>query len=106
MRHPFLIALCLLTTPAAADAIDGDWCSAEGRHLTIHGPEITTPDRTTVQGNYRRHEFMYVVPPKDKDAGTTIYMQLLSEEEMNLYRLDSAGKPGEPALWKRCEVTS
>jgi hypothetical protein len=106
MRLKILPIFLLLTTPAAADAIDGDWCSSEGKHLTIHGPEITTPNRTTLKGNYHRHEFMYVSPAGDVDAGITIYLQLYSEEEMNFYRVGPDGKPGEPALWKRCEVIS
>jgi hypothetical protein len=35
-------------------AIDGDWCGEKGLHLTIKGPEITTPSGVTLKGNYYR----------------------------------------------------
>ena len=43
----------VLASPAVADAIDGDWCGGKGLHLTIKGPEITTPSGVTLKGNYR-----------------------------------------------------
>jgi len=95
----------VLAGPAVADAIDGDWCSGKGLHLTIRGPEITTPSGVTLKGNYHRHEFSYTAPPGDADAGTQIDLRLLSEEFMNLYRLKD-GTPGEPELWRRCKVVA
>ncbi len=47
-------ALCLSVGAARADAIDGDWCQADGRHMTIRGPEITTPGgnrRSSLRGS-------------------------------------------------------
>jgi len=29
--------------PVFADAIDGDWCRADGKRMTIRGPAIVTP---------------------------------------------------------------
>jgi hypothetical protein len=95
----------VLASPAVADAIDGDWCGEKGLHLTIKGPEITTPSGVTMKGNYHRHEFSYTAPPGDGDAGMQIYLKLLSEEWMNLYQMKD-GKPGEAELWRRCEVIS
>jgi hypothetical protein len=94
-----------LSAPAFADAIDGDWCGGAGHHLSIKGPEITLPSGATIHGIYRRHAFVYVVPAGDAEAGAQIYLQLLSEEQMNLYHVKE-GKPGEPETWKRCEITS
>jgi hypothetical protein len=71
----------------------------------IRGPEITTPSGVTLKGNYHRHEFSYIAPPGDADAGTQIDLRLLSEEFMNLYRLKD-GTPGEPELWRRCKVVA
>ena len=55
----------VLAGPAVADAIDGDWCGLKSLHLTIKGPEITTPSGVTLKGNYHRHEFAYTAPPGD-----------------------------------------
>ena len=94
-----------MSLPAHADAIDGDWCSSGSKHLTIKGPQITTPAGATLQGNYRRHQFAYVAPAGDPDAGVQIYLELQSEHEMNFYRTKD-NQLGEPELWRRCEVTS
>ena len=29
---------CLSAAPARADVIDGDWCNADGKQMTIRGP--------------------------------------------------------------------
>ena len=95
----------VLASPAAADAIDGGWCGGKGLHLTIKGPEITIPSGVTLKGNYHRHEFAYTVPPGDAEPGMQVYLRLLSEDFLNLFHLKD-GTPGEPELWRRCEVTS
>ncbi len=97
--------LFVLASPAVADAIDGDWCGGKGQHLTIKGPEITTPSGVTLKGNYDRHAFAYSAPPGEDDAGKEIFLKLLSEDFMNFYHVKD-GKPGEPELWRRCEVIS
>src|SRR3954449_5542598 len=47
MTHRKLILLAVLSlavpTTALADAIDGNWCSADGHQMTINGDDITTP---------------------------------------------------------------
>jgi len=52
MRHRCLAVLTasasfamLLTSVhiSLADAIDGDWCKADGKRMKIRGPEIVTP---------------------------------------------------------------
>lgn len=80
-----------------ADAIDGDWCHADGKRLTINGPDITTPAGMKLTGDYDRHHFSYVVPAGEPGSGATVSMQLLNELNMML-------KPpaGEEQNWRRC----
>jgi hypothetical protein len=99
------VFILLCSAPAFADAIDGDWCGGDGKHLTIKGPEIKIPSGAVIQGNYRRHQFSYVNPAGEADAGMQIFLQLLNEEQMNFYRVKD-GKPGEAELWQRCQITS
>ena len=67
------------TRPALADAIDGSWCSDDGRQMSIMGPSIVTPGGTRMQGAYTRHSFVYTVPPNEPGSGQEVSMRLLSE---------------------------
>ena len=93
-------ALAAATSPAAADAIDGNWCSPNGRTLSIRGSEIVTPGGTTIEGKYDRHYFSYVVPGSEPGAGRTINMTLLGE---NAVRIEVDAVSDAPAeIWNRC----
>ena len=95
------IVLAVSTPTARADAIDGDWCFAT-QNLNIQGPRIRTPGGNEMQGDYSRHTFNYVVPGNEAGAGSSIAMQLLSEEHMQLTR----GGTGAPEVWRRCKPIS
>ena len=97
-------ALAVLAPQAArADAIDGDWCNAEGKHLVIKGNEITLPDGATLQGNYTRHSFAYMTSESQPPAGTPMILRLVNEDTM----LAAAYRgPTPPEQWKRCEHVS
>jgi hypothetical protein len=90
-------ALIMQSGPALADTIDGDWCHADGRRLSIAGPDIVTPGGTHVKGDYDRHHFNYVVPASEPGTGETVAMILQGELQMHL-------KPpaGESQTWRRC----
>jgi hypothetical protein len=92
-------ALLFLVEPAFADAIDGNWCHSDGRHFSIRGPEIITPGGKTMEGNYSRHWFSYVVPVPEPGSGQTIFMTLLNENTVDL-RLGETSAPAE--IWLRC----
>lgn len=92
---------------AFADALDGEWCR-EAESLTIQGPNILTPGGTQTTGDYARHHFSYVIPAGEPQAGATVEISQLSEEEMDL-RIVSAEQdaaPGAWERWRRCKVTS
>ena len=84
---------------AFADAIDGDWCRAGGKRMSIRGPDIVTPGGQQTSGNYTRHSFSYVIPAGEEGAGTTMQIQLLNEH------LAHARQVGDPSLqeWQRCQ---
>lgn len=90
-----LVTLCAGT--ARADAIDGDWCHADGKRLTINGPDITTPAGAKLKGDYDRHHFSYVVPAGEPGGGATVSMRLLNELNMRL-----TSSAGEEQQWRRC----
>ena len=89
--------------PAQADQIDGDWCSVDGKHLSINGPEIEIPSGKQITGNYTRHGFTYTGPDGDPEMGQQIRMSQQSDQLMVLYRSTAPDKAEE---WRRCQVTS
>lgn len=108
MTRPLLnlsAALTLLvasTTLARADAIDGDWCAAEGNlHMTINGANITTPSGKQIKGNYTRHAFDYVVPDGEAGAGETVNI-LLRGEYLAVSRQGASDAPLKE--WRRCAM--
>ena len=99
-----VILATLAATPAAADAIDGYWCAADGRRIRIDGPQVVTPSGVAMQGQYSRHYFSYVVPGQEADAGKTVSMALLNEMTVHLRVGAPATYASEPGteIWRRC----
>ena len=95
-------AVCVASSSASADAIDGQWCLGPS-HFAIDGPSILTPGGNRIQGNYSRHGFAYVVPSNEPGAGSAINMVLLNEETVQLTR---QGQTSAPEIWRRCKPTS
>ena len=87
---------------ALADVIDGNWCQADSRYMHIAGPTITTPGGHTIQGNYSRHSFSYTVPASEPSAGETIYMRLLNETTVDLWKGTATGDAATAEVWRRC----
>ena len=83
--------------PARADAIDGNWCSDDGRHLSIAGPSLITPAGTKMAGTYSRHAFHYTVPAGETDSGQEVVMRLLNETTVRIQFGSAAAQ-----IWHRC----
>ncbi len=98
-----LAGLLVIAAPASADAIDGDWCSRDGKRLTIRGPQIVTPGRNRIEGNYGRHDFSYTTPANEPDAGKTVFMILLSEQVMHLRIGAQPSGADANDEWRRCQ---
>lgn len=98
-------AVLSMTGVALADRIDGDWCSPTGKHLRIEGPRIMIPSGAEITGQYDRHAFRYSGPQGDPEAGQTIEMRQLSEEEM-LLRRTVGGQMQPIENWRRCQAVS
>ena len=92
--------LALVAGPAFADAIDGNWCHADGRRFTIRGPDIVTPGGKAMQGDYSRHFFSYSAPVAEQGAGSPIFMTLMGE---NTVHWRYGALPAASAeTWVRC----
>jgi hypothetical protein len=101
---PLAVLACLAAAPALADAIDGDWCSREGRMISIRGSEIVTPGGTRMRGDYDRHHFHYVVPASEPGAGMGVYMSMRGDLLVHLRMgADAAAAAAAPVQeWRRC----
>lgn len=100
---PLLLATAfatLFTAPARADAIDGNWCRADGKRMAIKGPAITTPGGHSIEGQYSRHFFSYVIPAGEAGAGNTVSITLLGEHLAHAREGD--GAPVQE--WRRCSA--
>jgi hypothetical protein len=100
MSGPIGILLFVIANQGArADAIDGDWCRADGKRMTIRGSDIVTPGGNRIQGSYSRHYFSYVVPEGEPDAGGTVSITLLNEY---LAHARKGGADASVQEWRRC----
>ncbi len=98
------VALALLAPSerAWADAIDGHWCFADGKRLSISGPDLITPGGKRMTGEYDRHAFAYVVPEGEPGAGSNVFMVQLNEETIWLKIGAPPSAAGDSETWRRC----
>lgn len=97
--------LLLPVAPALADRIDGNWCFAAGRHLSIDGPAIVTPGGKSMTGDYDRHGFRYVAPAGEADAGARIDMMQFDDDTIQVVITPPDG-PARTEIWNRCDLTT
>ncbi|MGZ3409175.1 MAG: hypothetical protein ACXWKC_09220 [Xanthobacteraceae bacterium] len=97
------ILLLASAAPCFADAIDGDWCRADGKRMSIRGPEITTPGGKQTRGDYTRHSFAYVIPAGEPGAGEPVQI-ILRSEYLAHARQGAEASPWQE--WRRCSATT
>jgi hypothetical protein len=99
-----LVVAALSPRIAMADVIDGNWCYADGRHFSIRGPDIVTPAGASAKGSWSRHSFSYQVPPREADAGQTVYMLLQDQNTVALAvgTQPMIADPAQVQIWHRC----
>src|SRR5439155_26316846 len=98
-----LTLVVLAAGSARADAIDGDWCSADGLKMSIQGATIVTPGGNKLQGNYTRHAYDYVIPAGEPGSGEAVNI-LLRGEYLAVSRQGAANAPLKE--WRRCKETT
>lgn len=102
-----------LAAPAApgtarADAIDGNGCSADRRHMVIAGPCPTAPGGAEIAGLCDRHGHLYAVPADEPHVGAEVVIDPVDENTVHV-RMRGAefgDRPSAPEVWKRCELTN
>ncbi len=99
-----LVTLALLAPGGRvwADTIDGNWCFADGRRLSIQGSDLVSPGGKRMTGDYDRHAFAYVVPAGEASAGATVFMILIDDDTVQLKVGAHPSALGEGEVWRRC----
>jgi hypothetical protein len=95
-----VLAVVMQAGTARADAIDGDWCSADGQRMSIRGDNITIPSGKQIVGSYSRHAFDYVIPSGESGSGDTVNI-ILRSEYLAFSRQGAGGD--RPTEWRRCK---
>ena len=94
-----ILGALIVSGPVLADAIDGHWCSPQGKTISINGPQVDTPSGARLEGLYDRHGFIYTVPSDEPDAGKEVRMVLVDD---NTIRLTIGEGATELQTWRRC----
>ncbi len=94
--------LLLMSAPAHADAIDGNWCNPDNGRLEIQGPQIITPGGNQLSGAYDRHAFRYVVPAGEPQPGAEVDMVLVDDD--TIHRIVAPGADAKIEVWRRCQA--
>lgn len=98
-RLSLAVAALILSTPAFADSIDGDWCSGTLRRIVIDGSQITAPKGAKLTGDYRRYTVLFAMPGGEPDAGQAVNMRFLRQEGGVVQVTIGEGKA---EIWRRC----
>lgn len=99
-----VVGVLATVTAALADAIDGDWCRGAD-HFKIDGANILTTGRNSIQGDYFRYRFNYVIPATEPGAGGEVKMVMIRGRE--IVHLTRPGTPADqPEVWTRCKPVS
>lgn len=96
--------LLLPAAPAWADQIDGNWCHADGRTMSIDGPRIVTPGGAAMTGDYDRHGFDYTIPEGEPDSGAAVSMTQFDDNTNQV--TTTIGSRAKTEIWNRCDLTT
>ena len=111
LAHGLVLGLFLMMAvsarPVQAHALDGTWCSGDGRRITVDGTAVITPGGGRATGAYSQFAFSFKLPDGERPAGATIWME---PKGPNAARVSTVGRdqqgPPPHGLWHRCDVTS
>ena len=84
-------------------ALDGDWCHADGKRLSVKGADIVLPGGKPLRADYARTYASWVVPQGEQNAGMTVTMMLVGSDRAHT-REGAADTP--PLEWRRCPANA
>jgi len=84
-------------------ALDGDWCHADGKRLSVKGADVVLPGGKPLRADYARTYASWVVPAGEQNAGMTVTMMLVGADRAHT-REGAADTP--PLEWRRCPANA
>jgi hypothetical protein len=83
--------------------LDGEWCHADGKRLSVRGADIVLPGGKPLRADYARAYASWVVPQGEQNAGMTVTMMLIGSDRAHT-REGAADTP--PLEWRRCPASA
>lgn len=84
-------------------ALDGNWCHADGKRLSVKGTDVITPGGKPLRADYARTFASWVIPDGELNAGMTVTMMLIGSDRAHT-REGAADTP--PQEWRRCPASA
>lgn len=106
MRAFCLCCLVSLALVAGETGVDGSWCAADGRRISVDGLSVVTPGGQRATGRYSLRAFTFELPAGEWLAGAEVWMERKGADAVRVSTL-SKGHEGPPPhdLWRRCRIT-
>jgi hypothetical protein len=95
----FISVSTLTQAQSLLPALDGDWCHADGKRLTVKGADIVMAGGKPLRADYARTFASWVIPEGEPNAGMTVTMMLVGTDRAHT-RQGAADTP--PLEWRRC----
>lgn len=92
-----------IQTQAQIPSLDGDWCHADGKRLSVKGADLVLPGGKPLRADYARTYASWVVPQGEQNAGMTVTMMLIGSDRAHT-REGAADTP--PLEWRRCPANA
>ena len=99
----FILVASATQAQISPPALDGDWCRADGKRLSVKGPDIVTPGGKPLRADYARAFASWVIPEGEPNAGITVTMMLVGSDRAHM-REGAADTP--PEEWRRCPASA
>lgn len=90
-----------------AGDLDGQWCSRDGRTISVSGTEIITPRGYRSTGVYGGNALSFSEFHRYNQPGPMIWMEPAGKDSARVSIVSKQQKEPPPHdLWSRCRVTS
>ena len=88
-------------------ALDGQWCSGDGRTISVNGAAVVAANGLTATAVYSEKALSFTEPRADGREGPQIWMEPKGPDHVRVSTVSALQKEPPPHdLWARCRSTS